>query len=79
MTDTTLTPASLAVFIRHAKAARDWDGTPMLEISAAERGNLTDLKNRSLLTTYRSDGIDWIIFLDAGVALAAEHGITIIR
>ena len=79
MTDTTLTPASLAVFIRHAKAARDWDGTPMLEINAAERGNLTDLKRRFLLNTWTSDGIDWVAFTDAGVALAAEHGITIIR
>ena len=79
MTDTTLTPASLAVFTRHAKAARAWEGTPMLDITSAERGNLTDLKKRDLLNTWTSDGIDWVEFTDAGVALAAEHGIAIIR
>jgi hypothetical protein len=72
-----LTPASLAVFIRHAKDAGNWSGHPMLDITYEQRGNLTDLKVKGLVTTDRDEGIEWMHFTDAGKAFAAEYGITI--
>lgn len=58
----TLTPASLALFIALVEDSGNWSNMPMLDISAAERGNLTDLKKHGLLHTDRDEGIDWVIF-----------------
>ena len=74
-----LTPASLAVFIRHAKDAGNWNGQPMLDITKEQRGNLTDLKVKGLVTTWRDEGIEWMQFTDSGKAFAAEYGITIVE
>lgn len=70
----TLTPASLALFIRIAKShANDF---PLLEeISKEERGNLTDLKKLALVETYTEDGCVWTIMTEAGRKLSLEHGI----
>jgi hypothetical protein len=83
MTNTTnsmnLTPASLAVFVRHAKDAGNWNGCPMLDITKEERGNLTDLKAKGLVTTSKDEGIEWVFFTDTGKAFAASMGITIVE
>lgn len=75
-----LTDASLALFLRLADDAGNWSGTPPtdgnVDMSTAERGNLTQLKRAKLLTTFE-DGetkMTWVRFTDAGIALAAEHG-----
>jgi hypothetical protein len=70
-----LTPASKSLFISFAEDAADWGGEPLLNITAAQRGNLTDLKKHGLLTTFRDEGCDWVIFTDAGREFAAANGI----
>jgi hypothetical protein len=70
-----LTPASLSLFIALADDAGNWSGTPMIDVTPAERGNLTDLKTKGLLTTGEDEGVMFAWFTDAGKALASEHGI----
>ena len=72
-----LSPASLALFIELANKAGEWAGQPLFEGSDAERGNLTDLKKKGLVTTYEDRGDSFIIFTDAGDALALENGISL--
>jgi hypothetical protein len=74
---TTLTTASQSLFISLASDADNWGGQPLLDISASQRGNLTDLKKNGLLTTFRDEGCDWVIFTDAGREFAAANGIEI--
>jgi hypothetical protein len=74
---TTLTAASQSLFINLASDADNWGGQPLVDISASQRGNLTDLKKNGLLSTFRYEGCDFADFTDAGKALAAEHGIKI--
>jgi hypothetical protein len=75
----TITETSLQVFLAYAKDARNWSGTPLIGGNVGgtkeERGNLTQLKRAGLIKTFRSDGLDWIEFTDAGENLAREHGI----
>lgn len=75
---TDLTPASLALFLDLARDADNWSGTPLIDVTDAERGNLTDLKVKGLLTTFEDRGDAFAVFTDAGNALAAEHGIELI-
>jgi hypothetical protein len=77
MDNMNITPDSLNLFLALANDADNWGGTPLLELSPAERGNLTQLKQAELLTTFTDpeDGCVFAEFTDAGVALAAAHGI----
>lgn len=78
MSNIELTTASIALFTTLAADASNWGGTPMVDLnSAADKGNLTDLKRKGLLTTFRDEGSDWVRFTDAGKAFALEHGITL--
>ena len=70
-----ITETSLALFLTLARDADNWGGNPLLDITSAQRGNLTQLKTADLLSTFRDEGCDWVSFTDAGKALAAEHGI----
>jgi hypothetical protein len=74
-----LTEASKALFVAYAKDAGNWSGTPMVGGnvggSKEDRGNLTDLKKKGLITTFRDDGCDWISFTDLGQEYAKELGI----
>lgn len=76
-----ITEKSLQLFLDLARDAGNWSGTPMIggnvEIGTEGRGNLTQLKRAGLLTTFRYDGDTFAEFTDEGVALAAEHDITI--
>ena len=69
-----ITDASLALFLSLAEDAGNWSGTPLAEVTAAERGNLTQLKRAKLLVTFVDEGCPFVSFTPAGVALAAEHG-----
>ena len=71
----TITPASLELFLGLAEDAPNWSGTPMADVTAQERGNLTQLKRVGLLTTYVDEGTPFAVFTDAGKQLASEHGI----
>ena len=70
-----ITDTSLALFLALADDAGNWSGTPMADVTAQERGNLTQLKRAGLLTTYVDEGIPFAVFTDAGIALAAAHSI----
>ena len=73
-TASSLSPASLALFTELAKDNTNWNGQPMINIAANQRWNLTDLKKRGLLTTFKDEGVAFAIFTDAGKALAKELG-----
>jgi hypothetical protein len=73
---TSLTPASLELFLGLAEDAVNWSGSPLVTVTPAQRGNLADLKKKGLLTTFvEDDGCAFAVFTDAGIALAVEHGI----
>lgn len=75
-----ITEASKALFVALAEDAGNWGGTPLLggnvDITKEERGNLTQLKQVGLLTTFTDEGT-WVDFTDAGKAYALELGIEI--
>jgi len=77
-----LTEASKALFLAYAKDAGNWSGTPLVGGnvggSKEDRGNLTDLKKKGLITTFRDEGCDWLSFTPAGKAYAAELGVPIL-
>jgi hypothetical protein len=76
-----LTEASKALFLAYAKDAGNWSGTPMVGGnvggSKEDRGNLTDLKKKGLIATFRDEGLDWISFTPLGVEFAASQGVKI--
>jgi hypothetical protein len=76
-----ITEQSLQVFLAYARDAGNWSGTPLVGGnvggSKEERGNLTQLKRAGLITTFVDEGNAWIVFTDAGVELARQHGITV--
>lgn len=75
---TTLTTASHELFMDLARTAGDWSGTPLVELTREERGNLTDLKRHGLLSTMESDGCVFAYFTTAGGEYAAEHGVELL-
>ncbi|HHJ15903.1 MAG TPA: hypothetical protein ENJ80_04310 [Gammaproteobacteria bacterium] len=75
MTTIKLTAASKKLFLALANDAENWSGTPMFEGSKSERGNLTDLKKKGLVTTDTDEGVLWVGFTDTGIAYAAQEGI----
>jgi hypothetical protein len=76
-----ITEASKALFVEIAKDAGNWgsmvptDGN--IDLTGAQRGNLTQLKKAGLVFTERHDGSAWIMFTDSGTAYAAELGIEV--
>lgn len=67
-----LTPSSQHLFESIVRAAGNWSGTPPCYelINSQTRGNLTQLKRERLVTTFRSDGEEWISITPAGKAKA---------
>jgi hypothetical protein len=77
-----MTSQSLDLFIAYAKDAGNWNGTPLVGgniggDAKAQRGNLTQLKQDGLIRTFIDEGCTWVEFTDAGIALAAQHGVTL--
>lgn len=72
-----ITERSLALFLELARDACNWSGTPILMRSVSDRGNIVQLKQAGLLTTFADRGDTFAAFTPAGVALAAEHGVEI--
>ena len=72
-----LTPASEELFKQICRATGNWSGTPPCYelIDAQTRGNLTQLKKAKLVTTFESDGEEWISLTEVGEAKAAAAGI----
>ena len=76
-----ITEKSLEVFLMYAKDAGNWNGMPLIGGNVGggkeERGNLTQLKQAGLIRTEQDAGESWVVFTDAGKALAAQHNISI--
>ena len=82
-----LTAASLATFLEYAEDAGNWSDNPWVSSgnispTKAQRGNLSDLVKKGLIDIHDSEGMgrardQYLVFTDAGVALAAEHGIQV--
>ena len=84
-----LTPMSKKVFVEYAKDAGNWSGSPLVggnvRGSKSRNGNLTDLKQKGLITTWEEqrEGLNgrartplvWLEFTDAGIAYAQTLGI----
>jgi hypothetical protein len=73
--DITLTPASAALFASLVDDAGNWSGTPIVEVSREQRGNLTDLKRAGLLTTQADGGVVFAYFTVKGVEFAKSLGL----
>lgn len=71
----TLTRDSLDLFVELAEWAGDWSGNPLIDITPAQRGNLSHLKRAGLLVTFESDDCMFASFTEAGIALAGQHGV----
>lgn len=69
-----LTIETQNLFISLVEDAAEWGGQPLIDITKEQRGNLSDLKKKGLIETFRDEGCDWAIFTPAGVELAAELG-----
>lgn len=72
-----LTTESTNLFISFVEDAPNWSGQPMVDITKEQRGNLSDLKRKGLVETFRDEGCDWIIFTPSGTAFASELGYTL--
>jgi len=70
-----MTAESFKLFIALANDADNWNGQPILDITKEQRGNLSQLKKLQLLTTFKDEGCDFVIFSDAGKKLALENNI----
>jgi hypothetical protein len=70
-----LTPASDQLFRALVDDAGNWSGTPIVEVTRAQKGNLTDLKRAGLLTTHSDRGIAFAYFTVTGVELAKSLGL----
>jgi hypothetical protein len=73
--DITLTPASAALFASLVDDAGNWSGTPIVEVTREQKGNLTDLKRVGLLTTQADRGCVFAYFTATGVELAKSLGL----
>jgi hypothetical protein len=67
-----LTPASYDLLISLIKDAPNWEGQPLIDITKEQRGNLSDLKRRGFLDTFREEGCMFAIFTPLGAAFAAD-------
>lgn len=67
-----LTPASYSLLIDLIKDAPNWEGQPLIDITKEQRGNLSDLKRRGFLDTFKDEGCMFAIFTPIGTAFAAE-------
>ena len=80
-TVTKITGRSLELFLAYARDAGNWSGSPLVGGnvggSQEDRGNLTQLKRAGLIRTTSGNGENWVVFTEAGHALAREHGVTI--
>lgn len=70
-----LTAASEALFRTLVDDAGNWSGTPEVCVTAAQKGNLTDLKRAGLLTTQMDRGVSFAYFTPAGAELAKALGL----
>lgn len=75
----TITPRSMDLFLELANNAGNWAGEPLFEGNAADKGNLTQLKQAGLVETFVDGGCSFVIFTAEGRKLAMENGIDLLR
>ncbi len=79
--EATVEVTTLDRFLQYAADAGNWSGTPLVGGNvggdASDKGYIVNMKKRGLVETFEYDRCTWIDFTDKGIALAAEHGITI--
>lgn len=68
-----LTTASIELFKALVADAPNWSGEPMVDLTPARRGNLTQLKKAGFLTTFVDNGIAFCQFTEAGRAYAKAN------
>lgn len=68
-----ITEKSLQLFIAFAGDAANWNGTPLVSLTAAQRGNLVQLKKAGLVRTFESDGQTWLAFTALGYTFGCEQ------
>lgn len=77
----TITSTSHDLFLAYARDAGNWAGTPLVGGNVggtlAERGNLTQLKQAGLISTFADRGDVFIRFTPAGLAYALSNGVEI--
>ena len=68
-----LTEASMTLLLAIAKDLPNWENcSPAYShTDAVIRGNLTDLKKKKLVASFKDDGKEWLTLTDAGKKLAA--------
>ena len=66
----TLTAASLNLLLSFVADSANWSNNPMVDVSDADKGNLTHLKKLGLVSTFRDEGIDWLSFKFAAVEVS---------
>lgn len=73
-----LTSESEKLFNTLEESAADWNGCICLDeivyITPELKGNLTHLKRKKLITTFKFDDHAWVRFTDLGKEIAKEHG-----
>ena len=74
-----LTEASEKLLADIAGDTGNWNGCPMVYGNVcrtkADLGNLTDLKKKGILETFKDEGIEWICFTDEGYEQLDIRGI----
>ncbi len=65
----TMTEKTAELLEKLGRAGHNWGGTPMLDLTKSERGNLTQLKKLGLLTTFRENGAEFVWFYEIGLNL----------
>ena len=69
-----LTTESRSLFLDLVKDSFNWSGTPLIDITREQRGNLTDLKRCGLIKTQTDEGHTWCYFTALGREAASSLG-----
>lgn len=69
-----ITEESHGLFLGLFDDVGNWSGTPLADVTKEQRGNLTDLKRKKLITTFNYDGDPFATITTKGLAYAKEQG-----
>ena len=74
-----LSAGSMALFVALVEDAPNWSGSPLfggnVGSGEANKGHLTDLKKKGLVTTWEDEGNSWVDFTTVGALYALGQGI----
>lgn len=79
MANLNLTADTQAFFVEIVEDLGNWSGMPLfggnISDSAKNKGHLTDLKKKGLVTSFREEGCTWLELTEDGKAFATELGL----